>query len=156
MSGGGAVAGLGGRLGESPGTRLLFLPRRRSAAPGVGLFPALRAFLSAPRLPYSQPLALGSQTSAPRPPRPRLPPRPLRLRLQPAPRWRGQWQSRCSRAWSLRPHVERLQAPPRAQPRVPRRGAASQRREKAELATPPGSWGGRRAADGCYVKTAAI
>ncbi|XP_044930514.1 putative uncharacterized protein FRMD6-AS1 [Mustela putorius furo] len=42
----------------------------------------------------------------------------------PAPRWRGRPRSRALGEPSLRPHVERLLAPPRTQPSVPRRGAA--------------------------------
>lgn len=90
-------------------------------------------------------LALGSQTSAPRPPRPT--PRPAPEAPPPArPEVAGAVAKPLQQSLGSRPHVERLQAPPRAQPRVPRRGAASQRREKAELAATPGSWGGRRAA----------
>lgn len=76
MSGRGAVASLGGWLRESPGTRLLLLPRRRSAAPGVGLFPALLAFLSAPRLPHSlSPLPWAARRApASAPPTPPAPP----------------------------------------------------------------------------------
>lgn len=64
--------GRGGRArGASWGAGFLVLPQRKLAAPGVGLPSALSAFLRPPRLPHcSQPLGLGSRTSAPRPPRP--------------------------------------------------------------------------------------
>ncbi|KAJ8778398.1 hypothetical protein J1605_013585 [Eschrichtius robustus] len=100
----------------------------------------LSAFLQPPRLPHcSQPLGLSSRTSAPRPPRPSpTPPAPPPEAPPPVgPEVAGAVAEPRER--SLQPHVERLQAPPRAQPSVLRRGAASRGREEAEGATPPGS-----------------
>lgn len=135
--GGPRAPGSGSYLGE------------KSGAAGVGLTAATGPFLPALRLPRSPSpwarAARGARGAGPPPAHASaLPPRgPAPFT---APRRAGEAAEPGEGARSSRPHVQRPPTPPRTQPSVPRRGAASPGRETATgtALRGPGEGGGRR------------